>query len=109
MRQLSATTFALVAAIAAALGLVFAAYSTYDYAEQLDRRVHAVHCSFIPGLPPATWHSREPLGRVHWGLPGVAASRAARARRPSVSVHKRSATASSSAALPGFASFASAK
>jgi uncharacterized membrane protein len=42
---------ALVALIAAVLGLVFAAYSTYDYAEQLDRQVHAVHCSFIPGAP----------------------------------------------------------
>jgi uncharacterized membrane protein len=42
---------ALVALIAAVLGLVFAAYSTYDYAQQLDRQVHAVHCSFIPGAP----------------------------------------------------------
>src|SRR5262249_46306670 len=25
--------------------------STYDYAEHLDRQVHAVHCSFIPGAP----------------------------------------------------------
>jgi uncharacterized membrane protein len=41
----------LVALIASALGLVFAAYSTYDYAQQLDRQVHAVHCSFIPGAP----------------------------------------------------------
>src|SRR5580658_2289046 len=52
--QLPATTFAFVAALAAALGLVFAAYSTYDYAAQLDRRVHAVHCSFIPGLPASS-------------------------------------------------------
>jgi uncharacterized membrane protein len=41
----------MVALGAALLGLVFAAYSTYDYAEQLDRQVHAVHCSFIPGAP----------------------------------------------------------
>src|ERR1700722_12181405 len=40
---------ALVAMIAALLGIVFAAYSTYDYAQQLDRQVHSVHCSFIPG------------------------------------------------------------
>jgi uncharacterized membrane protein len=45
---------ALVALIASALGLVFAAYSTYDYAQQLDRQVHAVHCSFIPGAPVST-------------------------------------------------------
>jgi uncharacterized membrane protein len=36
---------------AAALGLIFAAYSTYDYAQQLDRQLHAVHCSFVPGAP----------------------------------------------------------
>ena len=33
----------------ALLGLVFAAYSTSDYAAHLDRQVHAIHCSFIPG------------------------------------------------------------
>jgi uncharacterized membrane protein len=42
---------AILALVAATLGLVFAAYSTYDYAEQLDRQLHAVHCSFIPGAP----------------------------------------------------------
>jgi uncharacterized membrane protein len=42
---------ALLALFASALGLVFAAYSTHDYAEHLDRQVHAVHCSFIPGAP----------------------------------------------------------
>jgi uncharacterized membrane protein len=45
---------ALVAVVASALGLIFGAYSTYDYAEQLDRQVHAVHCSFIPGAPVST-------------------------------------------------------
>jgi uncharacterized membrane protein len=54
VKQLGARRLALVAAIAAALGFVFAAYSTYDYAEQLDRQVHAVHCSFVPGLPAST-------------------------------------------------------
>jgi uncharacterized membrane protein len=33
----------------AALGAIFAAYSTSDYTAHLDRQVHAVHCSFIPG------------------------------------------------------------
>ncbi len=51
VRQVGTRRLALVAAIAAALGFVFATYSTYDYAQQLDRQVHAVHCSFIPGLP----------------------------------------------------------
>jgi uncharacterized membrane protein len=33
------------------LGLLFAAYSTFDYAAHLDRKLHDVHCSFIPGAP----------------------------------------------------------
>jgi uncharacterized membrane protein len=45
---------ALLVVAAAALGLVFAAYSTYDYVEHLDREMHAVHCSFIPGAPAST-------------------------------------------------------
>ena len=40
-------------AVAALLGLVFAAYSTYDYALHLDRQIHSVHCSFVPGAPVA--------------------------------------------------------
>lgn len=35
---------------AALLGLVFAAISTADYMEHLDRQLHDVHCSIIPGL-----------------------------------------------------------
>jgi uncharacterized membrane protein len=48
---MNAKKAAVLALIASALGLVFAGYSTYDYAQQLDRQVHAVHCSFIPGAP----------------------------------------------------------
>jgi hypothetical protein len=54
MRTPSAKESAAIAAAAAALGLIFAGYSTYDYAQQLDRQVHAVHCSFIPGAPVST-------------------------------------------------------
>jgi uncharacterized membrane protein len=32
-------------------GLVFASYSTMDYAAHLDRRLHDIHCSIIPGMP----------------------------------------------------------
>jgi uncharacterized membrane protein len=46
-----ARVVAIVALAAAALGLIFAVYSTYDYAQHLDRQMHAVHCSFIPGAP----------------------------------------------------------
>jgi uncharacterized membrane protein len=45
---------AVAALVASLLGLIFAAYSTYDYAVHLDRQVHAVHCSFIPGAPAST-------------------------------------------------------
>jgi len=37
-------------ALAAALGLFFTSFSTYDFALYLDRQVHGLHCSFIPGL-----------------------------------------------------------
>lgn len=36
--------------VAAVLGLVFAGLSTYDFVQHLDRQVHDLHCSFIPGL-----------------------------------------------------------
>lgn len=36
----------------AILGLTFALYSTLDYAAHLDRGMHDVHCSFIPGAAP---------------------------------------------------------
>ncbi len=40
---------AILAALGAVLGLVFAMTSTLDYASHLDRRLHDVTCSFIPG------------------------------------------------------------
>jgi hypothetical protein len=40
------------ALVGAVLGLVFATYSTVDYAAHLDRRLHDVHCSVIPGAAP---------------------------------------------------------
>jgi uncharacterized membrane protein len=36
--------------VGAALGLVFAGVSTYDFVQHLDRQVHTLHCSFIPGV-----------------------------------------------------------
>ncbi|MBL8953282.1 MAG: hypothetical protein JNK82_21060 [Myxococcaceae bacterium] len=39
----------LAVAAAALLGCVFAAVSTSDFMQHLDRQVHAIHCSFIPG------------------------------------------------------------
>ncbi len=42
------------AIVGSVLGLVFSYTSTVDYASHLDRRLHDVHCSFIPGVPPTT-------------------------------------------------------
>ncbi len=36
--------------VGAALGLLFAGVSTYDFVQHLDRQVHSLHCSFIPGM-----------------------------------------------------------
>jgi uncharacterized membrane protein len=36
--------------VGVALGLVFASVSTYDFVQHLDRQVHTLHCSFIPGM-----------------------------------------------------------
>jgi uncharacterized membrane protein len=45
---------ALIGFVAAAIGLVFATLSTLDYAAHLDRGLHDVHCSFIPGVKPTS-------------------------------------------------------
>ncbi|HTJ85177.1 MAG TPA: vitamin K epoxide reductase family protein [Polyangiaceae bacterium] len=38
---------------ASTLGGFFAAFSTHDYAEHLDRQLHGTHCSFLPGISDA--------------------------------------------------------
>ena len=40
----------LVVLIGAVVGVVFAGLSTYDFVQHLDRQVHNLHCSFIPGV-----------------------------------------------------------
>ena len=37
-------------ALAGAAGFLFASFSTFDFVANLDRQVHGIHCSFIPGL-----------------------------------------------------------
>ncbi|EYF05746.1 vitamin K epoxide reductase/DsbA family protein [Chondromyces apiculatus] len=44
---------AALALVASILGLAFAASSTFDYTRHLDRQVHDLHCSFIPGAEAA--------------------------------------------------------
>jgi uncharacterized membrane protein len=41
----------------AVIGVVFAAVSTYDFVQHLDRQVHSLHCSFIPGVSHGTGES----------------------------------------------------
>lgn len=35
-------------------GMVFSGLSTADFVQHLDRQVHAIHCSFVPGAAPTT-------------------------------------------------------
>ncbi|UJR84915.1 vitamin K epoxide reductase family protein [Sandaracinus amylolyticus] len=44
---------AAIVAVAAALGFAFAAVSTSDFVAHLDRQVHGIHCSFLPGVGAA--------------------------------------------------------
>lgn len=41
------------AAAAALAGLIFASFSTHDFVQHLDRQVHGLHCSFLPGIADA--------------------------------------------------------
>src|SRR5688572_4504715 len=36
--------------LASCAGFTFSAVSTYDFVAHLDRQVHGIHCSFLPGL-----------------------------------------------------------
>ncbi len=43
-----------IAAAAALAGLIFASFSTHDFVQHLDRQVHGLHCSFLPGITAAS-------------------------------------------------------
>ncbi|MFO0755795.1 MAG: vitamin K epoxide reductase family protein [Byssovorax sp.] len=43
---------AALALVASLLGLTFAGLSSLDYTRHLDRQIHDVHCSYIPGASP---------------------------------------------------------
>lgn len=47
----------MVVLVGALAGLVFAGISTYDFVQHLDRQVHSLHCSFIPGAGAEAGHS----------------------------------------------------
>ncbi|MEZ4441520.1 MAG: vitamin K epoxide reductase family protein [Polyangiaceae bacterium] len=40
-----------VALVGATVGLIFAGLSSLDYIKHLDRQVHGIHCSILPGAP----------------------------------------------------------
>src|SRR5579862_8053224 len=50
MRPMRPPAWLVVVLLGSAIGLVFAGISTYDFVQHLDRQVHSLHCSFIPGL-----------------------------------------------------------
>ena len=43
----------LVCLLSCVAGLFFAGFSTHDFVQHLDRQVHGIHCSFVPGLSTA--------------------------------------------------------
>jgi uncharacterized membrane protein len=47
---MSGRPWAVLTLVAATAGLAFASVSTSDFAAHLDRQVHGLHCSFLPGL-----------------------------------------------------------
>lgn len=49
-----ARAFGLLFLVGAVLGLVFSGLSTSDFVQHLDRQVHSIHCSFVPGAEPST-------------------------------------------------------
>lgn len=46
--------FLAIALIGAALGLFYSTFSTVDFVNHLDRQLHAVNCSLLPGLTETT-------------------------------------------------------
>jgi uncharacterized membrane protein len=47
-------TWLVLVLVGALAGLVFAGISTYDFVQHLDRQVHSLHCSFLPGAGAET-------------------------------------------------------
>lgn len=78
------------AALGALLGLIYSAVSTADFTAHLDRQLHPIYCTLVPGLEPAStvdetvegckvalfspyssfWRDRY-WGGIPWSLPGM--------------------------------------
>ena len=67
MRGVSPRLLASIALVAALLGLTFAGLSTGDYVQHLDRQLHDLHCSFIPGA--AAEHGADTACRAAMNSP----------------------------------------
>src|SRR5262249_47363159 len=50
MPEVKQTWPAAIALFASVLGLSFATLSSIDYTKHLDRQIHDIHCSYVPGL-----------------------------------------------------------
>ncbi len=79
-----------VAALGALLGLIYSGVSTADFAAHLDRQLHPIRCTLLPGVEPASqvdesvegckvalfspyssfWRDRY-WGGIPWSLPGM--------------------------------------
>jgi uncharacterized membrane protein len=57
MADVKPSRWLVVVLVGATLGLLFAGVSTYDFVQHLDRQVHGLHCSFIPGMGHETGES----------------------------------------------------
>jgi hypothetical protein len=56
---MSPRALVVIVVVASLLGFGFAAAATYDFAAHLDRQVHSLHCSFIPGLSSGNPNAAE--------------------------------------------------
>jgi len=54
--------FTLIAGLGALLGLIYSGYSTADFARHLDRELHPVNCTMLPGLSAASQLDKEAEG-----------------------------------------------
>jgi len=60
--RLRTVLFLALAGLGALLGLIYAGFSTADFVAHLDRQLHPVNCSFLPGLTETTQLDTEASG-----------------------------------------------
>jgi uncharacterized membrane protein len=60
--RLRTVLFLVLAGLGAVLGLIYSGFSTADFVAHLDRQLHPVNCSFLPGLEEAKQLDAEASG-----------------------------------------------